>query len=123
MRGAARHRPVEELMSRTPLTVYICTHKDCTRAWRHLCDNSPGKWLKRQVEAAGLPYKLHIIKTDCMDRCDEAACVCFVSGDRASTQVYVRGDEDVHRLLAAARDVAGDGWGEPSPGLRVIKES
>jgi len=97
-------------MSKTHLTVFLCDGKDCHKAWRHVCDGSPGKWLKRHVEAAGLPYKLSVVKTECMDRCKEAANLCLVHDRRARLEVAVTSEDDVHRLLAALRDVAGDGW-------------
>ncbi len=97
-------------MSKTSLTVFLCTSKDCSRAWERFCDGSPGKWLKRQFEAAGLPYKLRVIKTDCMDRCDEAACLCLVHGDRARVETDVRSAHDLGRLLAAGMDLVGMRW-------------
>jgi predicted metal-binding protein len=101
-------------MSKPTITVFLCTHKDCSRAWRRVCDGSPGKWLKRQVESAGLPYKLTIVKTDCMDRCDEAACLCFVHGRQASLERGIRSADDADRLLAALRAcVEGDGTSRP----------
>jgi hypothetical protein len=50
-------------MSKVPLTVFLCAGKDCARAWRRVCDGSPGKWLKRHAQEAGLPYKLRVVKT------------------------------------------------------------
>src|SRR5438034_8367529 len=67
-------------MAKIHVTLFVCTGKDCSKAWRHVCDTSPGKWLKRHVEEAGLPYKLNVVKTECMDRCEEAATVCLVHG-------------------------------------------
>src|SRR5258708_37305418 len=87
-------------MSRTSLTVFLCTGKDCTKAWRRWCDGSPGKWLKRRVEEAGLPYKLRIVKTECMDHCDRAACLCCVHGGQAGPETGVRAGLDRDRLLA-----------------------
>ncbi|MBY0527518.1 MAG: hypothetical protein K2R98_29245 [Gemmataceae bacterium] len=97
-------------MSKTALTVFLCTHKDCNRAWDHVCDGSPGKWLKRQFEEAGLPYKLDVVKTDCMDRCKEAACLCLVHKDHARLLTDVRSKHDIGRLLAAAMDLVGVEW-------------
>src|SRR5438105_81013 len=52
-------------MSKTRLTVFLCQGKDCRKAWKHVSGGgSPGKWLKRRVEEAGLPYKLRIVKTE-----------------------------------------------------------
>ena len=90
-------------MSKTTVTVFLCDGKDCRKAWRRVCDNSPGKWLKRQIEEAGLPYKLHIVKTECMDRCDHAASVCCVHGASAALQEDIRCADDADRLLAALR--------------------
>lgn len=90
-------------MSKTPVTVFLCTGKDCARAWRRLCDGSPGKWLKRHVEAAGLPYKLTVVETECMDRCERAGCFCFLHGRCASLETDVRSPHDADRLLAALR--------------------
>jgi hypothetical protein len=90
-------------MSKTALTVFLCTRKDCRKAWRRVCDNSPGKWLRRQVADAGLPYKLKIVKTDCMDRCERAANLCFVCGPCACFESDVRSAHDADRLLAALR--------------------
>jgi hypothetical protein len=94
-------------MSKPTLTVFVCTSKDCERAWRHVCDGSPRKWIKKRVEAAGLACKLRVVKTDCMDRCEDAANVCLVHGDRAQllSEIERAGDED--RLLAGVRAVLG----------------
>jgi hypothetical protein len=97
-------------MSKIPLTVFVCTGKDCAKAWGRFCDGSPGKWLKRHVEAAGLPYKLNVVKTDCMDRCDDAACLCFVHQHKASEQLRVRSASDLGRLLGAMLDLGGQPW-------------
>jgi hypothetical protein len=96
-------------MSKIALTVFLCTDKDCMRAWHRVCDGSPGKWLKRQVEEAGLPYKLNVVKTECMDRCDEAACLCCVRGRHACLETHVRSPHDVDRLLAALRSCVETG--------------
>jgi predicted metal-binding protein len=90
-------------MSKVPVTVFLCTGKDCARAWRHFRDGSPGKWLKREVAEAGLPYKLTVVKTECMDRCERAANVCFVRGPCAVLEAGVRSAHDADRLLAALR--------------------
>jgi hypothetical protein len=88
-------------MSKTIVTVFLCGGKDCTKAWKHVCNNSPGKWLKHRVEDAGLPYKLNVIKTECMDRCDDAANCFFVHGEAAESVECVRSEDDADRLLAA----------------------
>ncbi len=90
-------------MSKVPLTVFLCAGKDCARAWRRVCDGSPGKWLKRRAREAGLPYKLQIIKTECMDRCDDAANLCGVRGNCAAFTQRVRSADDADRVLAALR--------------------
>ena len=90
-------------MSKTAVTVFLCAGKDCSKAWRHVCDGAPGKWLKHCVEGAGLPYKLKVVKTECMDRCDEAACLCFVHGPAAAFETDVHSDHAADRLLAALR--------------------
>jgi len=90
-------------MSKTTVTVFLCDGKDCRKAWRRVCDNSPGKWLKKQVENAGLPYKLHIVKTECMDRCEHAASVCCVQGEAAASLENINSAHDADRILAALR--------------------
>jgi hypothetical protein len=90
-------------VSKTAITVFLCTGKDCGKAWRRLCAESPGKWLKHHVKAAGLPYKLEVVKTECMDHCEEAACLCLVHGRCASLETNVHGEHDADRLLAAIR--------------------
>jgi predicted metal-binding protein len=90
-------------MSKTAVTVFLCAGKDCSKAWRRVCDGSPGKWLKHRVEEARLPYKLQVVKTECLDRCDEAACLCFVHGHAASLETQVRSSQEADRLLAALR--------------------
>jgi hypothetical protein len=90
-------------MSKLFSNVFLCTGKDCAKAWRRLCDGSAGKWLKRRVEDAGLPYKLNIVKTECMDHCEDAACLCFQRGRHAALELNVRSPDDADRLLAALR--------------------
>lgn len=90
-------------MSKPTLTVFLCAGKDCQKAWHRVCDGSPGKWLKRQLEAAGLPYKLEVIKTDCWDRCRHAANLCLVHGCRAGVETDICSEDDADRLLAALR--------------------
>src|SRR5262249_30641956 len=97
-------------MSRPRVTVFVCTGKDCSRAWGRACDGSPGKWLKREVEAAGLPYKLTVVKAECMDHCEQAGCLCFVHDSHAALETGVRSPHDADRLLAALRScVESDG--------------
>jgi hypothetical protein len=90
-------------MGRRALTVFVCNGKDCRKEWGRFCDAAPGKWLKRQAERAGLPYKLRVVETGCMDRCDEAGCLCFVAGRHAGFETEVRSHHDADRLLAALR--------------------
>ncbi len=91
-------------MSKRHITLFVCDDKDCAKAWSHTCRNgSPGKWLKRHVKEAGLPYKLDIIKTACMDRCEDAACLCIVANGVAVWETHIRSADDVDRLLAALR--------------------
>jgi predicted metal-binding protein len=90
-------------MSKTSVTVFLCDGKDCRKAWRRVCDGSPGKWLKHQVAEAGLPYKLHIVKTECMDRCEHAASVCCVHDSHAALQEDIRSTDDTDHLLALLR--------------------
>ena len=93
-------------MSKTRLTVFLCQGKDCRKAWKKVCSGSPGKWLKRRVEEAGLPYKLWIVKTECMDRCEEAACLCAVCGECADCVTEVRSAHEEDRILAHLRSCA-----------------
>jgi hypothetical protein len=90
-------------MSKPVVTVFLCDGKDCARAWKRVCDGSPGKWLKRCVEEAELPYKLNVVWTECMDKCEEAANCCFVHGEAAAIVERVRDEDDADRLLAALR--------------------
>ncbi len=90
-------------MSKTSVTVFLCTGKDCRKAWQRVCDDSPGKWLKQQVEEARLPYKLRIVKTECMDRCEHAASVYCVHGECAAIQENIRCSDDADRFLTALR--------------------
>ena len=62
-----------------------------------------GKMAQGEVEKAGLPYKLHIVKTECMDRCDHAASVCCVQGATAALQENLRSSDDADSFLAALR--------------------
>jgi hypothetical protein len=90
-------------MSKTVITVFLCTGKDCSKAWRRWCAESPGKWLKHCVRDAELPYKLNIVKTECMDRCEQAACLCFVNGRCASLETNLHSAHHGDRILAALR--------------------
>jgi len=87
-------------MGKPCVLVYLCTGKECRKVWRRQSDLPPGKWLKRHAAAAELPYRLKLIKTECMDRCEEAANVCVVHGDRARLVSELR-LRDGPRLLAA----------------------
>jgi hypothetical protein len=97
-------------MSRTPLTVFLCTEKDCAKAWRHICADSPRKWLKRRFAEAGIPCRLNVVKANCMDRCDQAACLHFVQRDRARLEVNVRSQRDLARLFETALDILDGPW-------------
>jgi hypothetical protein len=108
-------------MSKPSVTVFLCTGKDCGRAWRKLTDATPKKWLKRRVEEAGLPYKLRVVETYCQDRCENAACLCAVSGPCAALETCIRSDDDADRVLAAFRSCveraapSGKGTGATHP--------
>jgi hypothetical protein len=93
-------------MAKIRLTVFLCTGKDCTRAWDRLCSCSPRKWLKTQIKQAGLPYKLNVVETSCQDDCDRAACLCCVADDWASQLCKIRSADDADRILAALRSCA-----------------
>ena len=90
-------------MSEIRVQLFLCTGKDCRKAWARACPGSPAKWLKRQVEKAGLPYKLNVVETACMDRCEEAACLCAVCGASAGCVTEVQAEEDGDRVLATLR--------------------
>jgi hypothetical protein len=93
-------------MSKPAMTVFLCGGKDCAKAWKRVCRNSPAKWLKRRADEAGLPFKLNVVDTECMDRCDDAATCWFVHGGAAMCVDCVHGDSDAGRILAALRDCA-----------------
>jgi hypothetical protein len=94
-------------MSKKHITVFLCDGKDCSKAWSCVCrDASPGKWLKRHIKEAGLPYKLDVIKTECMDRCEEAACLCIAADGLAAWETAIRSSDDADRLLATVRACA-----------------
>src|SRR5262249_14932782 len=105
-----------EGMSKQRLTVYLCQGKDCRKAWRRLTDSSPGKWLKRQLEQAGLPYKLTVVATESQAACDEAACLGLVCGPCAARETAVRRPDDADRVLAALRACAERAADQPAPG-------
>lgn len=90
-------------MPKTRLTLFVCSDKDCRKAWGRVTDNRPAKWLKRQVGRAGLPYKLNVIETECQDHCAEAACIQAVCGPCAAAVTTLRSEDDADRLLAALR--------------------
>ena len=94
-------------MGRLPLTVFMCTDKDCAKAWRRICNNSPRKWLKRRFAEAGIPCRLNVVRTDCMDQCERAASLCFVQGDRARLELEMRSECDLPRLFETALDLLG----------------
>src|SRR5262249_54011073 len=106
-RAGAGQAGRQEAMSR--VTVFLCRGKDCSRAWRRVCAGSPRKWLKRQVADAGLPYRLRVVETECMDRCDQAACLCVVAGSRACWTQEIRSADDVDAVLAGLRSTIESG--------------
>lgn len=91
-------------MSKKVVALFVCTGKDCRRAW-HKHERSPAKWVKRYLEDADLPMKVQVVETECMDRCEEAACMCVVHAERARTLVEFRGDRDAEKLSSALRQV------------------
>jgi hypothetical protein len=93
-------------MGRTRLTLFLCQGKACRKAWGKLTDSAPGKWLRRQLGRAGLPYKLRVVKTGCQDRCDDAAAFCCVCGPAAEAVRGLRSAGDADRALAALRACA-----------------
>jgi hypothetical protein len=93
-------------MSKTRLTLFVCNGKDCRRAWDRVAGGWPGKWLKRQVERAGLPYKLNVVETSCQDHCEDAACLHAVCVSCAAAVTAVRSEYDGDRILAALRSCA-----------------
>ncbi len=93
-------------MSKQHLTVFLCTGKDCCKAWSHITEDSPGKWLKRLVKEADLPYKLDIIKTECMDQCEQSACLCIVADHSATWEMQIGHRDDADRVLAGLRACA-----------------
>lgn len=105
----------------TRVTVFLCTGKDCVKAWRRLCDGSPKKWLRRQVEDAGLPYKLKVVETECMDRCEHAACLCGVTGSRACFTADIRAKDDADHILAGLRAAAESAAGISNSSPHVEK--
>jgi hypothetical protein len=104
-------------MSKVRLTLFVCQDKDCRKAWGRFTDNSPAKWLKRQVERAGLPYKLNVVETTCQDRCEEAACLHAVCGPAAAQAVRVCCADDADRILAALRTCAETAAASPQYGV------
>jgi predicted metal-binding protein len=103
-----------KVMSKKTITVFLCAGKDCRKDWRRICDGSPGKWLKHQVAETGLPYKLKIVKTECMDLCEDAACLCFARDEIAHLETQIRCAHDADRLLASLRACAEKGLDAPS---------
>jgi len=91
-------------MAKVSVTVFLCTGKDCARAWRKLCDDSsPRKWIRQQLKEAKLPFKLNLVKTECMDQCARAGCLWVVYGRHACQEMEVCSAEDGDRVLAAMR--------------------
>ena len=90
-------------MSKVTVTAFICRGKDCTRAWRQVCDGSPKRFLKEQLKESGMPFKLNVVETCCMDQCEQAANVCFVCGDCADVAREIRAPDDADRILIHLR--------------------
>lgn len=90
-------------MSKPMIDVFLCTGKDCVKAWRKVCDSSPKKFLKEHLKQSGLPYKLNLVETKCMDACKQAANVCFVYGDCADHAREIESADDADRLLIHLR--------------------
>lgn len=90
-------------MSKLLVTAFVCKGKDCTRAWRKVCPGSPKKFIKEQLKESGMPYKLNIVETVCMDHCEQAANICFVCSDCADFAREVRTPEDADRILIHLR--------------------
>jgi hypothetical protein len=106
-------------MSKIPLTVFLCTDKDCAKAWRRVCDDAPRKWLKKRLAEIGVPARVRVVRTECMDHCEEAACLQLVCEGRARLETHFLAHHDLARLFEAALDVldvpwrlTGDGKGE-----------
>lgn len=92
-----------DLMSKLRLTAFVCTDKDCARAWRKVCSGSPRKFIKQQLKESGMPYQLNIIETGCMDACEQAANICFVCDDCAAFAREIRSPDDGDRILIHLR--------------------
>ncbi|HMP02398.1 MAG TPA: hypothetical protein PKD86_09575 [Gemmatales bacterium] len=91
-------------MPRTPLTVFVCTHKHCRKVWRRLPrGGSHGPDLESLAQEAGLEVRLQVVETECMDRCDDGGCL-FLAGPAGAR--WVTGLDDRHgcaRLQSALR--------------------
>jgi hypothetical protein len=105
-------------MSKTRLTVFLCRGKDCRKAWSRVTDHPPARWLKRQVERAGLPCKLNVVETSCQDGCARAACLCAVCGPCAAPVDSLRSGHDADRVLAALRSCAERAADTPADAAR-----
>ncbi|MGE3809772.1 MAG: (2Fe-2S) ferredoxin domain-containing protein [Gemmataceae bacterium] len=90
-------------MSKTTVTVFLCKGKDCTKAWHKVCNESPKKFLKEHLKSSGMPYKLKVVETSCMDACKQAANVCFVCGDCADCAREIKSPDDADRILIHLR--------------------
>lgn len=90
-------------MSKLLVTAFVCKGKDCARAWRKVCSGSPKKFIKDQLKESGMPYKLNIVETACMDCCEQAANICFVCGDCADVAREIRSADDSDRILIHLR--------------------
>ncbi len=94
-------------MSLPTITVFHCGDKDCAKAWDRMDDRSFGKFCKRLARDAELPCQVEAVETECLDRCDEAGCLCLVAGGQALWLDRLRGPRDRDRLLAALKRLAG----------------
>jgi hypothetical protein len=92
-------------MSKKSLTAFVCTGKDCRKSWHRFITGSPTKWLKKHVEEAGLPVKLHLVQTECMDQCENAAALCIVNGGCSAWATQVRSAHDADRVLGLMRSL------------------
>lgn len=83
-------------MSKPRVLAFVCQGKDCRRVWQqhHV---HPGKWLK--WIGSQLPLKLRVVESECMDHCEDAACICLVSGKHACLDLNVQPRKDDERVL------------------------
>jgi predicted metal-binding protein len=83
------------------ITVFLCDEKDCRRVWNRVCrDDSPASWLQRQLRES---LKGDVVKTECMDRCEEAATICLVAGSTAAFETRIDSKHDRDRLVTAVQ--------------------